>query len=104
VASRLTPAVTARLETLIAVGGDGAEEDQAGEGGPPVLALIKTDPGNVSLDSMQAEIGKLRAVRAAGLPGRLFADVAPGCSRPGGRKPWWSPRRTCGHTRIRLRR
>ena len=77
VASRLTPAVTARLETLIAVGCDGAEEDRAGEDGPPVLALIKTDPGNVSLDSMLAEIGKLRAVRAVGLPARLFADVAP---------------------------
>ena len=34
-------------------------------------------PGNVSLDSMLAEIGKLRAVRAVGLPAGLFADVAP---------------------------
>jgi hypothetical protein len=77
VAGRLPPEVTARLEALIAADDDGAEEDQAAEAGPPVLALIKTDPGNVSLDSMLAEIGKLRAVRAAGLPAGLFADVAP---------------------------
>lgn len=77
VASRLTPPVTAHLEALIAAGDDGAGEDQDGEDGPPVLALIKADPGNVSLDSMLAEIGKLRAVRAVGLPAGVFADVAP---------------------------
>ena len=77
VASRLLPEVTARLEALIAVTDDGAEENHVGEEGPPVLTLIKADPGNVSLDSMLAEIGKLRAVRAAGLPAGLFADVAP---------------------------
>ena len=42
-----------------------------------MLALIKADPGNVSLDSMLAEIGKLRAVRAVGLPAGLIADIAP---------------------------
>ena len=77
VASRLLPEVTARLEALIAVTDDGAEENHVGEDGPPVLALIKAEPGNVSLDSMLAEIGKLRAVRAVGLPAGLFADVAP---------------------------
>ncbi len=42
-----------------------------------LLALIKSVPGNVSLDSMLTEIRKLRAVRAIGLPAELFADVAP---------------------------
>ncbi len=43
----------------------------------PELATIKTDPGNVSLDSVLAEIAKLTAVRAIGLPRGLFSDVAP---------------------------
>src|SRR5664279_5189962 len=42
-----------------------------------VLALIKTDPGNVSLESMLTEIDKLLAVRAVGVPAAVFADVAP---------------------------
>ena len=75
VAGRRTPAVAARLEALIVAGDNG--EDQTDGDGLPVLALIKTDPGNVSLDSMLTEIGKLRAVRAVGLPAGLFADVAP---------------------------
>jgi hypothetical protein len=42
-----------------------------------VLASIKTMPGNVILESMLVEIGKLRAVRAIGLLAGVFADVAP---------------------------
>ena len=42
-----------------------------------MLALVKSVPGNVSLNSMLAEVGKLQAVRAVGLPPGLFADVAP---------------------------
>ena len=39
--------------------------------------MIKSAPGNVSLESMLTEIGKLDAVRAVELPDGLFADVAP---------------------------
>jgi hypothetical protein len=42
-----------------------------------VLALIKSVPGNVSLESMLTEIRKLAAIRAVGLRPGLFADVAP---------------------------
>lgn len=42
-----------------------------------MLGLIKASPGNVSLESMMIEIGKLLAARAIGLPDGLFADVAP---------------------------
>jgi hypothetical protein len=42
-----------------------------------VLALVKSVPGNVSLESVLTEIRKLTAIRAAGLPPGLFADVAP---------------------------
>jgi len=41
-------------------GGDGDDDD------PDVLALIKSATGNVSLESMVTEIGKLEAVRAIG--------------------------------------
>jgi hypothetical protein len=59
---------------------DEDDEDIAGddEGDQDsVLALVKSVPGNVSLNSMLTEVGKLQAVRAVGLPPGLFADVAP---------------------------
>jgi len=59
------------LEALVAV------QDDPDDDHPDVLARVKTDPGNVSLDSMLAEVAKLTASRAVGLPASLFADVAP---------------------------
>jgi TnpA family transposase len=77
IAGRCGPQVTARLLALIETGagpagGEGEDEDQ-----DSVLALIKSVPGNVSLESMLSEISKLAAIRAAGLPPGLFADAAP---------------------------
>ena len=69
IAARVDGATIDRLEALIAVSDDDDGED--------VLALIKAAPGNVSLDTMRVEISKLEAIRAIGLPGDLFADVAP---------------------------
>ncbi|ETA03430.1 transposase, TnpA family [Frankia sp. CcI6] len=60
------------IRALVAV--DVPDDDTGQES---VLALIKSVPGNVSLDSMLTEIRKLRAVRAVDLPDGLFADVAP---------------------------
>ena len=79
IASRLPAAATVRLEELVAVDPDdaGADEEEQEAEGLALLALIKSDPGNVSLESMLAEIGKLLAVRSVGLPAGLFADVAP---------------------------
>ncbi|MGH3755407.1 MAG: hypothetical protein ACRDRP_22475 [Pseudonocardiaceae bacterium] len=42
-----------------------------------MLASIRSDPGNVSRNTMLTEIAKLEAVRAVGLPDGVFADVAP---------------------------
>jgi len=39
--------------------------------------MIKSSPGGVSLSTMLAEIGKLKAITAFGLPGNLFAGIAP---------------------------
>ncbi len=58
-----------RCRVLALVGEDGDEES--------MLALVKSLPGNMSLESMLREIRKLRAIRAVGLPAGLFADVAP---------------------------
>jgi TnpA family transposase len=70
VAARLDPGTIVRLETLVAV------EDDPDDDRPQVLATVKTDPGNVSLDSLLAELDKLTAVRDVGLPASLFTDVA----------------------------
>jgi hypothetical protein len=45
-----------------------AADDDEGDGAEPsALALIKTAPGNVSLESMLSEIAKLEAARAVEL-------------------------------------
>ncbi|MFY1621568.1 Tn3 family transposase [Micromonospora sp. WMMD735] len=72
IAARLPVDVAGRLRSLVAVD---VPDDDTGE--ESVLVLIKSVPGNVSLESMLTEIRKLRAARAIGLPGDLFADVAP---------------------------
>lgn len=81
ITARLDEPTRARLLALIAT----LDDEDTGEGDPEdaetvpstVLGLIKSEPSNVSLESMMTEIGKLEAVRAIGLPGDLFADVAP---------------------------
>ena len=60
------------LPSLVALG-----DDADGVGAIDVLSQVKANPGNVSLDSMLAEIDKLTAVRAVGLPADLFIDVTP---------------------------
>ncbi len=72
VAGRLSAEAAARLRALV-----DADVDEADTAGEDVLSLIKSVPGNVSLETMLTEIRKLRAVRAVGLPVGLFADVAP---------------------------
>jgi hypothetical protein len=73
ISARLDGPATERVLNLLA----GADEDDLDEQAGSVLAVIKAEPGNVSLDSMMVEIGKWQAVRAVGLPANLFADVPP---------------------------
>ncbi|MGO4649704.1 hypothetical protein AB4305_32955 [Nocardia sp. 2YAB30] len=72
--SRLTPPVSAKLLALVASSDD---EDSEPEDGTAVLASIRSDPGNVSLNRMLTEIAKLEAVRAVEVPAEAFADIAP---------------------------
>ena len=66
--SRLSVGAVARLEELVAEGG---EDD-----GPGMLAELKADPGRLGLETLLGELGKLERVRAVGLPDELFADVS----------------------------
>jgi integrase len=73
VSARLGQA-SARLAELAAA----ADDDDTGDGGPSALALIKSVPGNVSLESTLTEIGKLAAISAfydAGWKARRAGDV-----------------------------
>ncbi|MET8006580.1 Tn3 family transposase [Nonomuraea glycinis] len=54
------------------------EPDEAGPEGADVFAAIREEPGNVSVKTMEREVFKLGAIRAVGLPGDVFDDVAPG--------------------------
>src|SRR5882724_3015246 len=77
--ARLDAAATGRVLALADWGEDAQGEETEDEPEDPgsLLALIKSMPGNVSLESMLTEIRKLRAARGIGLPARLFADAAP---------------------------
>ncbi|MEV4475327.1 Tn3 family transposase [Nonomuraea sp. NPDC049504] len=92
IASRLSPETTQRIYALVGIEdasravNEGASDRQETMGEAPaeddddiesgLLALIKSAPGNVSLESMMTEIRKLAAARSIGLPPELFADVA----------------------------
>lgn len=84
ISSRLTSETTQRIYALVGIDDDDvADEESTDEtsaeedAGSDLLALIKSAPGNVSLESMMTEIRKLTAVRSIELPPGLFADVAP---------------------------
>mgnify|MGYP000981002651 CR=1 FL=1 len=75
VAGRLDEGCRGRLEALVAATADDPDAD--GPADRSALALIRADPGNVSLDSMLAEIDKLLIVRGIGLPAGAFDGVPP---------------------------
>ena len=75
---RPEPAV---VDSILALVGSGTDEDDAleaaGEGAAGVLGQIKSAPGDVSLNSMLAEILKLDLARGLGLPPGMFAGISP---------------------------
>jgi TnpA family transposase len=73
VTGRLGPDASTRLAALAAA----ADDDDADGAEPSALALIKSVPGNVSLESMLTEIAKLDTARAVELPDGLFSGIAP---------------------------
>ncbi|MGH3224835.1 MAG: hypothetical protein ACRDPY_40185 [Streptosporangiaceae bacterium] len=104
VSSRLDDEVTARMWSMMAAAGDdpgdpageapdgpqdAADGNEAGEvPGPEVWAAIRSDPGNVSLNTCKSERRKLDWIRAVGLPSGVLSGIAPqdrgGVAGPGG--------------------
>jgi len=73
-----TAQVVVGLEALIDTANDDDDDNDGRE--PPALdafGLIRSAPGNVSLESMRVEMRKLQTIRALDLPESLFTDVAP---------------------------
>lgn len=77
VTGRIPAQVDARMNALIAGGGNDDAEDEPGEDGRALFAQIRDDPGNVSLATVREEVAKLAAIRAIGLPSGVFAGIAP---------------------------
>ena len=103
VMARLSPATVTMMEALLRPSGTGVpigtgaveapappdaaaqprpsaepvEAEETGEAGRSVLAELKMDPGRISLDTVLAEIEKLRQIRALGLPADRFGQVSP---------------------------
>ena len=69
IATQLSVGVRARLDALLAADAED-EHDES------VLTLVKSVPGNVSLESLLVEIDKLHAVRRIDVPSVVFADTA----------------------------
>ena len=76
ICGRIPPTSAARIRMLIAQAGEEPVEP-VGSDRREVFARIRTDPGNVSLDTCIEEVFKLGAIRALELPAGLFADVSP---------------------------
>jgi len=75
ISGQVPPDVQERMVALIAAASDDPGRDEAD--GREVFAAIRSDPGNVSLNTARAEVAKLASITAIGLPGRLFAGIAP---------------------------
>ncbi|MCA1701248.1 MAG: DUF4158 domain-containing protein, partial [Actinobacteria bacterium] len=73
-ASGVEPPAKTRVERIVGSALRRAEDALLGMS---MFAAIRADPGGVSLNTMLAEVEKLLAVRAVGLPAGMFADVAP---------------------------
>jgi hypothetical protein len=73
----ITQAADPGNEDGVGPGDNGTLFDAAEVAGVDVFAAIRDEPGNVSVKTIGQEASKLSAIRAVGLPGDIFADVAP---------------------------
>ncbi|MFG1913016.1 DUF4158 domain-containing protein [Kribbella sp. NPDC048928] len=99
IAARLSSSTAERLRSLVAAPEDAGDGGEDGE--DSVLALVKSDPGNVSLESMLTEIRKLRVVRGSGFRRACLRMWRLGCWRSGVPGRRWSRRRICALIRRR---
>jgi hypothetical protein len=75
--ARLPADVAAALHSIVAQDGDGAEPGEVLDDDElSFFTELKADPGKLGLETLLAEITKLKRVRAIGLPPELFAGMA----------------------------
>jgi hypothetical protein len=80
------------MTALVAEASDDEDTELEGEDGWALLAQIRADPGNVSLNTTREEIAKLTAIRSIGLPTEVFADITlKVLTGFGGTERPWSP-------------
>ena len=68
--------VAAELRSIIATPGDVGDHEDGEAEGESLFTELTADPGKLGLETLLAEIAKLKRVRAIGLPADLFGDVA----------------------------
>ena len=70
ISGQIPPDAQKRMVDLIAAASDNPGADAGDEAdGREVFAAIRSDPGNVSLNTARAEVAKLASITAIGLPG-----------------------------------
>jgi Domain of unknown function (DUF4158)/Tn3 transposase DDE domain len=72
-AAKLSPETLARLDALL----DPALLVDGTAGQASVLQSLRSEPGPTGLESVLAELAKLRLIRSLGLPSDLFSHVSP---------------------------
>ena len=76
--ARLSPSARSGLDALLeASAGNGNEDVPAEREVRTPLHDLRTEPGKVSLETLQQEMAKLERVRAIGLPPGLFGELSP---------------------------
>jgi hypothetical protein len=83
VAQRLSPLVRTKLDELLETTSDpdNLEEQEetkntANHNTPSSLAVLKSDPGRIGLDSLISEADKLKRLRQLELPDNLFPGIS----------------------------
>jgi TnpA family transposase len=74
---RITPEAFAHLNALIGPEPEASDAAEDPDADDATLRELRSGPAGVSLDSLIAELAKLRRIRNLGLPADLFDDVTP---------------------------
>jgi TnpA family transposase len=75
-AQKLSPAVREKLDKLIENEQEGDDDNNSAPNTPSTLAILKTDPGRLGLDSLTKEAAKLQQLRQLNLPDDLFDGIS----------------------------
>ncbi len=80
-AQKLDPTVCSNLDKLLETATETTEPESPGDNpvatnSPSALAILKTDPGRLGLDSLTKEAAKLEQIRQLDLPSDLFHGIS----------------------------